>query len=523
MSDTRRTDKATAVPFRQLQWKLTLSYMAVTFGTLLVATIIAAILIFNSLFASEDIMGFEEWHRLAREQIAPAMSPLLSQEPVDVATVDALLEGIETSVASREFLELGDTQLLARPAGQVEILVVDAAGKLVGAAGSSSSVESTSTETTTGQSFDLERIPDLEAQLDAALAGEAGSVADPQPGDDFLIVEPIYDLDQANSTVLGAVIIRFDSSLNRGGITAYILNVVGRSAVVFIIGAAILAAVFGALTAGGIIKRLSRLSAATYSWSQGDFSGLVADSSGDELSVLTDRMNIMAVQLQELLERRQEMAVTDERNRLARELHDSAKQQAFAASAQLGAALALYEQDPAQARGHILEAERLIGQVRSQLTDLILELRPAELQSGGLQGALEAYAQSWAQRNDIGLDFQVQGGGILSPESERTLFRITQEALANTARHGRASHVELHLKYERDGATLTITDDGRGFDPTVPSPGLGLRSMRERVQLLDGKITIDSAPGKGCTIMVSCPAGTSLVTAGRQDDEPLIV
>jgi len=213
------------------------------------------------------------------------------------------------------------------------------------------------------------------------------------------------------------------------------------------------------------------------------------------------------------------MAVADERNRLARELHDSAKQQAFAASAQLGAALALYEQDSAEARVHIMEAERLVGQVRSELNDLILELRPAELQSGGLQGALETYAQSWAQRNDMSVDFQVQGKGILSPESERTLFRITQEALANTARHGQANHVKLCLKYKRDEARLTITDDGRGFDPRVPSPGLGLRSMRERVQLLDGEIAVHSAPGKGCTIVVSCPAGTSSVLAGRQDDE----
>jgi signal transduction histidine kinase len=344
-------------------------------------------------------------------------------------------------------------------------------------------------------------------------------VVDSEPGDDFLIVTPIYDLDQAKPMVLGAVIMRYDASINRGGITSYIVNVVGRSAIVFIIGAAILAAVFGALTAGGIIKRLRRLSAATYSWSRGDFSGLVADSSGDELSVLTDRMNIMAVQLQELLERRQEMAVADERNRLARELHDSAKQQAFAASAQLGAALALYEQDPAEARVHILEAERLIGQVRSELTDLILELRPAELQSAGLQGALEAYAQSWAQRNDIDVDFQVRGKGILSPESERTLFRITQEALANTARHGRAGHVKLYLNYESDGVMLTITDDGRGFDPTVPSPGLWLRSMRERTQLVGGEFAVDSAPGKGCTMVVSCPAGTSLVSNSRQKDE----
>jgi NarL family two-component system sensor histidine kinase LiaS len=363
----------------------------------------------------------------------------------------------------------------------------------------------------------------LGAPLEAALSGETDPdrlFFEPEQGDEVFFVMPVFGSGEVAQTVLGAVVVRFESSPIQGGILAYILNVVGRSALVFVIGAAILGAVFGALTAGGIIKRLSRLSAATYSWSQGDFSSLVDDPSGDELSVLADRMNIMAIQLQDMLDERQEMAVTGERNRLARELHDSAKQEAFAASAQLGAALALYEQNPEEAKAHIVEAEQLIGQVRAELNDLILELRPAELMAGGLSGALREYAVNWAHQTGIEVDVQVQGEGTLAPEAERTLFRITQEALANTARHGEAGRVEIRLEYEGDMATLTVRDDGVGFNPETPSPGLGLRSMRERTQLLGGEIVVESAPGKGTLIVVTCPAGAPLPVAGRQEGSP---
>lgn len=502
---TYYSDSPAAVPFRRLQWKLTLSYAAVTFGTLIIAVIVAAILIFRTIFVPDNVMGAEEWTSITQEQVVSVMRPILSQEPVDPSIVAAVLNDVNATVSNRDLFRLGDTQFSVRTVGQVDIMVVGSDGTLLGA-----SSRRLLPEEAIGQPLDPGQLSGLGAPLEAALAGET----DPErlffeidPGNEFLFVMPVFGAGEAARTALGAVVVHFESLPTQRDIPAHIFNVVGRSAVVFVIGAAILATAFGALTAGGIIKRLSRLSAATYSWSQGNFTTLVDDHSGDELSVLADRMNIMAIQLQDLVDRRQEMAVTGERNRLARELHDSAKQQAFAASAQLGAALALYERDPETARAHILEAEQLIDQVRNELNDLLLELRPAELTAGDLPAALEEYAANWAHQNDIEADLQVEGQGSLMPESERTLFRITQEALANTARHSQASRAEIRLRYERECVILMIGDNGAGFDPERPSTGLGLRSMRERAQLLGGTIAIKSAPGQGTLIVVTCPAG----------------
>jgi NarL family two-component system sensor histidine kinase LiaS len=404
MTDTTRSDSPVTVPYRQLQWKLTLSYAAVTIGTLLVALIVAAILIFRTVFVPENILGAEEWNRVAQEQIVSAMLPILSQEPVDTDIVAALLSDVNATINSRDFLRIGDTQLSVRTVGQVDIIVVGPDGVLLG-----TSSGEFAPQVTIGQPLDPGQVPGLQALLEAALAGET----DPErlffeldPDDKFLIATPVFGSGEAVGTVLGAVVVRFESLPTQRDIPAHIINVVGRSAVVFVIGAAILGAVFGALSAGGIIKRLRRLSAVTYSWGQGDFSSLVDDHSGDELSVLADRLNIMAFQLQDLLDSRQEMAVAGERNRLARELHDSAKQQAFAASAQLGAALALYDKDPEEAKTHVIEAERLVNQVRAELTDLILKLRPAELTAGDLPDALREYAVNWAHQNDIKVDIQ---------------------------------------------------------------------------------------------------------------------
>ena len=157
------------------------------------------------------------------------------------------------------------------------------------------------------------------------------------------------------------------------------------SAVVVLILAGIVGTVFGFITARGLVGRLARLASATSSWSQGDFSVVVADTSQDELGQLARRLNRMAEQLQNMLDTRRELAVVEERNRLARDLHDSAKQQAFAASAQIGAARALIVRDPASADQHIAEAERLINALRKELSTLILELRPAALGDQGLR------------------------------------------------------------------------------------------------------------------------------------------
>jgi signal transduction histidine kinase len=196
----------------------------------------------------------------------------------------------------------------------------------------------------------------------------------------------------------------------------------------------------------------------------------------------------------------QDLAVAEERNRLARELHDSVKQQVFASIMQLGAARVLLERDPSAARLHLLEAEQLAQQSGAELSLLIHELRPVALGEKGLAAAIQAYAADWSRQTKIATDVRARGTGALAPAAEHALVRVTQEALANVARHSHASNVTLDLDLAADTATLTIADNGCGFDASTTSRGVGLDSMRERLEALGGWMRVESAPGVGTTI-----------------------
>jgi NarL family two-component system sensor histidine kinase LiaS len=213
----------------------------------------------------------------------------------------------------------------------------------------------------------------------------------------------------------------------------------------------------------------------------------------------------MAKELEQLLETRRELAVVEERNRLARELHDSAKQQAFAAAAQISGIRTLISRDPAAAEAHLIEAENIIDQLRQELTSLIFELRPPALDSQGLAPTLEVYAADWSRQNKIGYELRLKGERSLPLEIEQDLFRIVQEALANVARHSLAGNVEISLLFNLDHLILTISDDGQGFDPKSQSTGFGLRSMKQRAEALGGRFAIDSAPDRGATLTCSVP------------------
>ncbi len=195
----------------------------------------------------------------------------------------------------------------------------------------------------------------------------------------------------------------------------------------------------------------------------------------------------------------------EERNRLARELHDSVKQQAFAASAHLGAAKSLLESNPPAARDHLLKAEALLDEVRGELGQLIYELRPPVLQNQGLPGALREWGAGWSQQSGIPLTVHVTGEDHLPAETEQALFRIAQEALANITRHSRAASAGILLELADAQVQLTICDNGRGFDPSHPGQGFGLKSMRERAERLPGgALEIKSNPGAGSQVRVTC-------------------
>jgi signal transduction histidine kinase len=356
-----------------------------------------------------------------------------------------------------------------------------------------------------GQPLDPLAVPGLAAPLQAALAGEEDidqlyTLA--KPGDKIVMTVPIWD--GAHGQVLG-VLVAMGEMPTIMTVVGDMLPILGVSLLFFTLVAGLAGTLYGFLAARGPVRRLNRLAEATLAWSQGDFNVSVDDPSKDELGQLAHRLNDMARQLQHLLEARRELAVLEERNRLAGDLHDSAKQQAFAAAAQVSAARALLKRDPEAAEAHIEETERLIYDLRQELTSLVQELGPAALEGKGLASAVREYAGDWSRQNGILLEVRVQGERSLPLDIEQGVFRIVQEALANVARHSQASSAEIKLVYSNDEITLSVTDDGRGFDVDGAGRGFGLSSMGERAEALGGTLTVESAPGEGTSVSCSVP------------------
>ncbi len=225
-----------------------------------------------------------------------------------------------------------------------------------------------------------------------------------------------------------------------------------------------------------------------------------AEAARRHSQALLAELNVAHRQLQDYAVQAQKLAVAEERNRLARDLHDSAKQQAFALAAQVAAARALLKRDPRAAEARLGEAEHLSDDLRDELSNLILDLRPPGLADQGLEAALAAYAADWSRQSGIPIAVLTPDGPRLSAETEQALFRLAQEALANIARHSGAAHASLELTRAPGCVILAISDDGLGFEAGGPATGVGLQSMRERIDALGGTLSLESAPGHGTRI-----------------------
>ncbi len=209
------------------------------------------------------------------------------------------------------------------------------------------------------------------------------------------------------------------------------------------------------------------------------------------------------LEIEKLFEQTKELAIIEERNRLARELHDSAKQKAFAALAQLGTASGLFKQNAVAAEAHISEAENLVYDVIQELTFLIQEMYPLALQEKGLALVLREYAFEWENRTDIRAAVHMENAYRLPIQVEQALYRIAQEALANIARHSQAKHADITVLYEPGRVALIVSDDGQGFDQSQKPKGMGLRSIRERAESVGGNAVITSVPGRGTRIEIT--------------------
>lgn len=224
-----------------------------------------------------------------------------------------------------------------------------------------------------------------------------------------------------------------------------------------------------------------------------------------ELSRSTAERADALAELQLAQARLRRVAVDEERRRLGRDLHDSVKQQVFATTMQIGAARALLADRPDRAAEALDRAEQAARRAGTELNTVIHELRSAEL-DGGLPIALQRLTDSWARETGtpvrVGLAETVQ----VPERAEHALLRVAQEALANVARHAAAQQVEVSLAETAGEVVLTITDDGRGYDPGRARTGVGVSSMQERVTALDGRLDVHTAPGGGTTVRARVPS-----------------
>jgi signal transduction histidine kinase len=217
------------------------------------------------------------------------------------------------------------------------------------------------------------------------------------------------------------------------------------------------------------------------------------------------------LRLQSAYERQiRQAASQEERHRLARELHDSIKQQIFVVQTAAATAQARFEQDPPGA----LEAiERVRVSAREAMTEMevmLEQLRATPLENVGLAEALKKQCEAFGFRTGARVDCTIgklPPAETFAPGAHQAVFRVAQEALANVARHARASHVSLSLGYHDGRLVLGIQDDGAGFDGLGNREGMGLANMRARAEEQDGRLDVASRPGGGTTITLSLPSG----------------
>jgi signal transduction histidine kinase len=204
-----------------------------------------------------------------------------------------------------------------------------------------------------------------------------------------------------------------------------------------------------------------------------------------------------------LFEESRELHVARERNRLARDLHDSVKQTLFSLNLTAEAAADLVDRDPARAKEQIRKVAELARSAQREMTGLVFQLRPASLESEGLVTTLRKHVEVARRALGVDITLDVAGERSLPLDVEAGIFRIVQEALNNAIKHAQAGSIDVSLAMDNGVVSVTVHDDGVGFDPRalpVRTKHLGLTSMEERAQGLDGNLDISSRPGEGTTV-----------------------
>ncbi|BCX04318.1 MAG: two-component sensor histidine kinase [Candidatus Roseilinea sp.] len=237
---------------------------------------------------------------------------------------------------------------------------------------------------------------------------------------------------------------------------------------------------------------------------------------------LTQQQLALAAQMREA-------AAQEERNRLARDLHDTIKQQLFSINVAAATAQSLQARDPDGAAQHIQRVRDLSQAAMAEMKALLTQLRPQPLATIGLIGAIQEQLEALHFRAEVETELRhdpLPDEAELPPGAQEAIFRTVQEALSNIARHARARNVRLSLSREtmngRARLRVSIADDGQGFDPAATQPGMGLSNMRARIAELGGALEVQSAPSSGTVVRFNVPLvrpADQLARAQREKEE----
>lgn len=273
-----------------------------------------------------------------------------------------------------------------------------------------------------------------------------------------------------------------------------------------------------------LLRRLSHLTQTSRAFAEGDFNARTGDTGQDEIGRLAQQFDAMADVLQQnidtlrdlaesnskLLRQVEQTTAASERLRLARDLHDSLAQKLFSLSFNASALPELIAQGSEKSQETAQRIATMAEDAQLDLRSMIVDMRPG--QNGAmpvsLTDLLEAMADQWQRVNNIPVEVAVvlHSQGVPAGIQE-TIYRVTQEALNNVAKHAGASGVSVTVLEGRSQVTLSVTDDGQGFDMGEPATdgSFGIVGMRERARSLGGTVTIDSTPERGTTVRLVLP------------------
>jgi two-component system, NarL family, sensor histidine kinase LiaS len=494
--------------FASIRWKLTAAFMAVS---LLLALTMSGILFGGLVYILNAPLIPTAAAESARDLAAFVGDELSDPE----GNVDQLIDRLRRiSGADNARSTLPPDSAEANEGGE-ELLIVllDREGRVISS--------THPLDVAIGQSlslFEPEPAGELVARALAGTTDPSALGAWNRPDHQPISVAPIFG---ADNVLDGVIYLRLLSFPQLGSFLSSVTPFVVSFIVPWLIISAGMGMIYSWLVGRGFARRIARLTEASIDLSDGDLNQRIEDPSRDELGQLGRQFNAMADQLSaslrslriladrnaQLAEQAALLAAVEERNRLARELHDSVSQELFSLTMLAAAARRTLDDRPDLTCASLSEIEQSARRALEETRSLIFALRPAALDGRGLAPALRDLTAALGERQGLSINLQIAGERRIPLEHEQALFRIVQEALANVSRHSGIREAEVWLRYDDEAVALEVRDCGRGFDLQVRRDprAFGLQSMTERAEALGGSLEIHSAHGQGVTISVSLP------------------